>query len=90
MSEKGKWNDRDKHVQKILDDGVHKWRRESGYYQQSKVDNAFYRFKTILGRRLRARTEKVREVETILGFNTLNRSLALGRCVENCCIITCR
>ncbi len=80
ISDKGKWTHRDKHVQKILDDGVHKWRRESGYYQQSKVENTFYRYKTIIGKKLRARTEESREVETILGCQILNRFLELGRC----------
>ena len=80
VSDKGKWTHRDKHVQKILDDGVHKWRRESGYYQQSKVENTFYRYKTILGKKLRARTEESREVETILGCKILNRFLEVGRC----------
>ena len=80
VSDKGKWTHRDKHVQKILDEDVHKWRRESGYYQQSKVENTFYRYKTILGKKLRARTEESREVETILGCKILNRFLELGRC----------
>ena len=52
VSDKGKWTHRDKHVQKILDEGVHKWRRESGYYQQSKVENTFYRYKTNIGKKL--------------------------------------
>ena len=64
----------------LLDEGVHQWRRESGYYQQSKVENGFYRYKTIIGRKLRARTEESREVETILGCKILNRFLELGRC----------
>ena len=80
ISDKGKWTHRDKHVQKILDEGIHKWRRESGYYQQSKVENTFYRYKTIIGKKLRARTEENREVETILGCKILNRFLELGRC----------
>ena len=41
LSEKGQWNQRDRYVLKILDEGLHQWRRESGYYQQSKVMNAF-------------------------------------------------
>ena len=65
---------------KILEDGVHKWRRESGYYQQSQVENTFYRYKTILGKKLRARTKESRKVETILGCQILNRFLELGRC----------
>ena len=69
-------------MQKILDDGVHKWIRESGYYQQSKVENTFYRYKTILGKKLCARTEESKEVvvKTILGCKILNRLLELGRC----------
>ena len=49
------------------------------YYQQSKVENTIYRYKTIIGRKLRARTEEGREVETIIGCNILNRFLELGR-----------
>ena len=80
LSEKGKWNQRDRHVQNILDEGVYQWRRESGYDQQSKVENAFYRYKTIIGRKLRARTEKGREVEALLACLVLNRFTELGRC----------
>ena len=79
LSEEGKWNQRDRHVLKILHDGVHKWRRESGYYQQSKVENTFYRYKTILGRKLRSRQEESRHVETVIGCNILNRFLEMGR-----------
>ena len=44
------------------------------------MENTFYRYKTILGKKLRARTEESREVETILGCKILNRFLELGRC----------
>ena len=80
ISKKRNWNQRDRHVQKIFDDGIVTWRRNSGYYQQSKVDNCIYRYKTIIGKKLRARTEESREVETILGCQILNRFLELGRC----------
>ena len=62
------------------EDRIHSWRRESGYYQQSKVQNAFYRYKTIMGKTLRARTEESREMEPILGCKILNRFPELGRC----------
>ena len=80
ISTKRKWTHRDRHVQKIFDDGIYTWRRNSGYYQQSKVENCIYRYKTIIGRKLRARTEEGREVETVIGCNILNRFLELGRC----------
>jgi hypothetical protein len=72
LSEKG-GNQRDRHVKKILDEGVHQWRRESGYYQQSKVENAFYRYTTIIGKKLRARTKEGREVEALIACIVLNR-----------------
>ena len=79
ISEKGKWNNRDRHVQKIFEDGIYTWRRNSGYYQQSRVENTIYRYKTIIGRKLRDRTEQGRQTETIIGCNILNRFLALGK-----------
>ena len=80
IKEKKKWTQRDKHVQKIFDEGIHSWRRESGYYQQSRVENTFYRYKTILGKKLRSRRDESRHVETVLGCNILNQFLELGRC----------
>jgi transposase len=82
VSEKRKWTKRDKHVQKIFEEGIHVWRRESGYYQQSRVENTFYRYKTILGKKLRSRREDNRHVETVIGCNILNQFLELGRCTS--------
>jgi len=36
LSKKRNWNQRDRHVQKILDDGIYTWRRNSGYYYKVK------------------------------------------------------
>ena len=70
---------RNEHLESIRSDGIYHWRRQSGYYRQSTVENAFYRYKTIIGRKLRARGEEARETEVILGCNILNRCLELGR-----------
>ena len=53
---------------------------EAPYYQQSRVENTFYRYKTILGKKLRSRREESRHVETVIGCNILNRFLEMGRC----------
>ena len=79
MSKSKEWTQRDRHVQKIIDDGIYTWRRESGYYQQSKVENTFYRYKTTIRKRLRARTEQGREVEAKIACKMLNRFLELGK-----------
>ena len=67
------------HVHRIRTDGVYQWRRESGYYRQSKVENTFYRYKTTIGKRLRARTEESREVQVKIAATILNQFLELGR-----------
>ncbi len=70
---------RNEHLESIRTEGIYHWRRESCYYRQSTVENAFYTYKTIIGRKLRARGEEARETEVILGCNILNRCLELGR-----------
>ena len=71
-----KWTQRDRHVHKIQNDGVDEWRRESGHYQQSKVEK--HRYKTTVGMGLRARTKEGR-VEAKIGCKILNRFLTLGK-----------
>ena len=44
---------RNQHILKIEKMGRSNWRRQSGYYLQSHVENTFYRFKKIIGGRLR-------------------------------------
>ena len=46
---------RDKHVKEIQSKGVFEWRKTAGYYQQSKVENSFYRYKTIIADHLKSR-----------------------------------
>ena len=79
LSGNNKWTQRDRHVHKTRNDGVYTWRRESGYYRQSIVENTFYRYKTIIGRKLRARTEQGREVEAKIGCKILNRFIEFGK-----------
>ena len=61
-----------------------RFRSESGFYRQCGVENAIYRYKTIIGKRLRAREDGAREGGVILGGNILNLYLDLGRPVSVC------
>mgnify|MGYP001270469299 FL=1 len=70
---------RDVHVKSIKEDGVFAWRRTSGYYHQSAVENMFFRYKTLLGDQLRARGEASQQVESVLVCNILNHFRSLGR-----------
>jgi len=64
---------RDRTVRRVDAVGRREWKRESGYHRQGTVENAFFRYKTIVGPALRARDERAREVEAGLGCNILNR-----------------
>ena len=54
------------------------WQRSSGYNRRSLVETAVYRYKTIIGRKLHARTLPNQRTEAKLGCNILNRMTALG------------
>jgi hypothetical protein len=43
------------------------------------VENTFFRYKSIVGDRLRARDPKSQEAEAIIACNILNRMIAIGR-----------
>ncbi len=70
---------RDRTVAKVNDIGRRRWKKESGYHRQGTVENAFFRYKLIIGDRLRARHEKGQEVEALIACNVLNRMTELGR-----------
>ena len=54
------------------------WKRQSGYYLQSHAGNAFYRYKRIIGGRLRAKNEDAHKLEAAIGCAYLNWMFELG------------
>jgi len=70
---------RDRTVARIREVGRRRWKKESGYHCQGTVENAFFRYKSIIGDRLRARHSKAQEAETLIACNILNEMTALGR-----------
>ena len=73
---------RDRTVARIKELGRRRWKKESGYHRQGTVENAFFRYKSILGDRLRARTPGAQKAETLIACNVLNRMLEIGRPVS--------
>ena len=69
---------RNQHVKSIDGDGVLTWKRTSGYYRQSEVENMFFRYKNLIGDELRVRNENSRKVEPVIACNILNRFKLLG------------
>jgi transposase len=69
---------RDRHIAELEKHGRIGWQRRSGYNRRSLVETAVYRYKTIVGRRLHARTLSNQRTEAKIGCNVLNRMTALG------------
>ena len=69
---------RNQNVKSIDENGVLTWKRTSGYYRQSEVENMFFRYKNLIGDELRARNENSRRVESVIACNILNRLKLLG------------
>ena len=70
---------RDRTITKVKRIGRRRWKKTSRYHQQARVENAFFRYKTIIGDGLRARTSGGRTVEVLLACNMLNAMTAMGR-----------
>ena len=69
---------RNQHIATIERHGRMGWQRRSGYNRRSLVETAMYRYKTIIGRRLLARTLSSQQVEAKIGCNVLNRMTSFG------------
>ncbi len=64
---------------RVREIGRRRWKKEARYYQQARAENAFFRYKSIIGDRLRARAQKGQESEAVLACRILNRMTELGR-----------
>ena len=69
---------RHQHAKSIDEDGVLPWKRTSGDYRQSEVENMFFRYKNLIGDELKARNENSRRVESVIACNILNQFRLLG------------
>ena len=70
---------RDRTINKVKTLGRRQWKKVSGYHQQARGENAFFRYKSIIGSGLRARAPGGREAEALLACNVLNRMTELGK-----------
>ncbi len=73
---------RDRHIRMIRDRGRMGWQRAVGYGWRSLGETAVFRYKAIIGRRLRARTLPAQKTEAKVGCSVLNRMTRLGRPVS--------
>ncbi len=71
--------ERDRTIKRVAKLGRRQWKKESGYHRQGTVENAFFRYKSMLGDRLHARGLAAQKVEVVIACKILNRMLDLGR-----------
>ena len=69
---------RNETVEAVRELGRRQWKKQSDYHQQARVENAFYRYKQLIGGRLRSRNIVAQATEVRLAINVLNRMLDLG------------
>ena len=73
---------RDRTITLVKTLGRRQWQKASGCHRQSWVENTFFRYKSIIGDGLRARSSAGQGSEVVLGCEILNRMTALGRPVS--------
>ena len=70
---------RQRTVDRVAELGRRQWMKRAGCHRQGKVENAFFRWKTIIGDRLRARGARAQTNAARIASRVLNRMLQLGR-----------
>ena len=70
---------RDCHIAEVRSKGWSEWKRQSGYYLQSHAENAFYRYKRIIGGRMGAKNDDAQKKEAAIGCAILNRMREMCR-----------
>ena len=70
---------RDRTILAVKERGRRRWKKTSGYHGQARVENAFFRDKSIIGDSLRACSPAGRGTEVVLACNILNQMTGRGR-----------
>ena len=65
-------------VEAVNELGRREWKKQAGYHQQARVENAFFRYKQLIGGRLRSRRLSGQRSEVRIAIKILNRMLELG------------
>ena len=73
---------RDRTITLVRTVGRRQWKQASGYHRQGRVENTFFRYTSIIGDGLRARSPAGQGSEVVLGCAILNRMTEFGRPVS--------
>ena len=63
---------RDRTIKTVKEIGRRRWKKASAYHQQARVEHAFFRYKSICGGALRARSPAGQVAEALVACNVLN------------------
>lgn len=74
----GRWRQRNDAIERIAKVGRRQWRKESGAHRQARAENGMYRYKRIIGDRLRSKLFDSQKREALIAVNAINRMTALG------------
>lgn len=69
---------RDENLRKIRKTTIKKWKIESDYHKRSLVENAIFRFKTIVGNKFFSRKFENQNTEFLIGISILNKMFING------------
>ena len=69
---------RDQYCNYVQNKGIHAWYVKNNYRRREKVENTFYRYKTIIGRKLMSRKWENQQAEMHLSCLILNQVTKLG------------
>jgi len=70
---------RDRTIRRVHAVGRRRWQKASGYHRQARVEDAFFRYKSIIGDSLHARSPAGQGTGAILACNILNQMTQRGR-----------
>ena len=74
----GSWCQRNDAIERIGEVGRRQWGKESGAHRQAQAESGMYRYKRIIGDRLRALNDDAQKREALIAVNVINRMTALG------------
>ena len=74
----GLWGQREAALQSIRRVGRREGQKQSGYRQQARVENGFFRYKLVLGGGLKARNSNTQAREAMIGCHILSWMAELG------------
>ena len=75
---------RDSTIKRVKVLGRRRWKKASGYHLQARVESAFFRYKSIIGGGLRARTPRGRQTEALLACNVGLLHVSVESCNNAC------